>query len=504
MLIRNLSNADKYTEFSFWTDSWLTFLTLIEDQPPEILDKSSLWLHPIIIPDESNLTCLPEWTTLNNDQTSQQQTDSKWNNILSPPQVHTGHPFDLNSMTTDEILSLTTEPPILTKPKIKKLIDTPRGKTPFTPNKPSSASANPMSTFRNKMPIDSSIASPLCTPNRIAKKLPPLTLANSNTSSTRPRRAAAIKADERIQQIHHDEPEDYSYRSTRFDENSSQPIDSLIDQIESLHIERKLQFDDDEEEVVVDQESIASTKKSNEKLLEQCIQLHDRLAYAPNAKLIRYLAEYIILLSGDQDPWLIVCLIVEMQAIGFRYNALCIYQRKKRHNTDRSGTPLPTGTNVTPEHLSHYIDALHFRPLTISYLKDILINELLPAKQVCVCLHLFTLIDDQLLAVQIRGNYYAPVLRRIRFPRLLIKKFHFLIESNTHTLHGITDHRRYWAIRRYFEQLFERLLEDLNQIYLTSPMRWWWLPETSIFDGKKAMIDDLLTPIISKTCQHFL
>ncbi|CAF4874764.1 unnamed protein product, partial [Rotaria sp. Silwood2] len=35
------------------------------------------------------------------------------------------------------------------------------------------------------------------------------------------------------------------------------------------------------------------------------MQLHDRLAYAPNAKLMRYLAEYIILLSGDQDPWLI-------------------------------------------------------------------------------------------------------------------------------------------------------------------------------------------------------
>jgi len=168
------------------------------------------------------------------------------------------------------------------------------------------------------------------------------------------------------------------------------------------------------------------------------------------------------------------------------------------HNTDRSSTPLPTGTNVSQEHLSHYIDALHFRPLTISYLKDMLINELLPVKQVCVCLHLFTLIPDQLLAIQIRGNYYAPVIRRVIFPRLLIKKFHFLIESNTHTLHGTTDHNRYWAIRRYFEQLFERLLEDLNQVYLTSPIKWWWLPETSIFDGKKAMIDDLLIPLTSK------
>ncbi len=168
------------------------------------------------------------------------------------------------------------------------------------------------------------------------------------------------------------------------------------------------------------------------------------------------------------------------------------------HNTDRSSTPLPTVTNVSQEHLSHYIDALHFRPLTISYLKDMLINELLPAKQVCVCLHLFTLIPDQLLSIQIRGNYYAPVIRRVIFPRLLIKKFHFLIESNTHTLHGTTDHNRYWAIRRYFEQLFERLLEDLNQVYLTSPIRWWWLPETSIFDGKKAMIDDLLIPLTSK------
>ena len=169
------------------------------------------------------------------------------------------------------------------------------------------------------------------------------------------------------------------------------------------------------------------------------------------------------------------------------------------HNTDRSSTPLPpSANNVSPEHLSHYIDALHFRPLTISYLKDILINDLLPAKQVCVCLHSFTFIDDQILAIQIRGNYYAPVIRRVVFPRLLVKKFHFLIESNTHTLHGITDNNRYWAIRRYFEQLFERLLEDLNQVYITSPMKWWWLPETSIFDGKKAMIDDLLTPLISK------
>jgi hypothetical protein len=68
---------------------------------------------------------------MNNDN-QQQQTDSKWNNILSPPQVNTGHPFDLNSMTTEDILSLTTEP-ILTKTKLKpnKLIDTPRGKTPF-------------------------------------------------------------------------------------------------------------------------------------------------------------------------------------------------------------------------------------------------------------------------------------------------------------------------------------------------------------------------------------
>ncbi|CAF1297999.1 unnamed protein product, partial [Adineta ricciae] len=280
------------------------------------------------------------------------------------------------------------------------------------------------------------------------------------------------------------------------DENNDEPVDVLVDQLETLHIERKLKFDDE------DDEDTNSSMKSNEKLLQKCIQLHDQLAHAPNAKLMRYLAEYIILLSGDQDPWLVVTLIVEMQAIGFRYNALCIYQRKKRHNTDRSGTPLPSATNASQEHLSHYIDALHFRPLTISYLKDILINEFLPAKQVCVCLHSFTLVHDQILAVQIRGNYYAPVLRRVIFPRLLIKKFHFLIESNTHTLHGITDHKRYWAIRRYFEQLFERLLEDLNQVYLTSPMRWWWLPETTIFDGKKAMIDDLLSSIIDSPQQR--
>ncbi len=333
----NPSNADKYTEFSFWTESWLTFLTLIEDQPPEVLDKSSLWLHPIIIPNESNLTCLPEWATANDDQQQQQQqADSKWNNILSPPQVNTGPPFDLNSMTTDDILSLTSEP-ILIKSKTKRLIDTPRGKTPFTPNKTSSSSssattANLMSTFRNKMPIDSAIASPLCTPNRPGKKLPPLTVTNSNTAS-RPRRAAAIKADERIQQIHDDDTNDIARRnkissprilSAHVDENNHEPVELLINQLETLHIERKLQFDDEEENEVI------TSPKSNDKLLQQCIQLHDRLAYAPNAKLMRYLAEYIILLSGDQDPWLIVTLIVEMQAIGFRYNALCIYQRKKR------------------------------------------------------------------------------------------------------------------------------------------------------------------------------
>lgn len=336
-LFSNLSNSDKYTEFAFWNNSWLTFLSLIEDQPPEILDKSSLWLHPLIIPEESNLTCLPEWTTKTDDPQSpppQQQADSKWNNILSPPQIHTGHRFDLNTMSTDDILSLTSEP-IPMKTKGKKLLDTPRGKTPYTPNKPSSSTAsNLMSAFRNKIAIDSSIASPVCTPNRSARKLPPLTVANSNTSS-RPRRAAAIKADERIQQIHDDDTMDNPKRihspriasaSSHGDENHPQSVDLLIDQLDALHIERKLKFDDDEEE-----ESTASpSTKSNEKLLQQCIQLHDRLAYAPNAKLIRYLAEYIILLSGDQDPWLIVTLVVEMQAIGFRYNALCIYQRKKR------------------------------------------------------------------------------------------------------------------------------------------------------------------------------
>jgi hypothetical protein len=274
-----------------------------------------------------------------NDEQQQQQTDSKWNNILSPPQINTGHPFDLNSMTTDDILSLTSEP-ILIKTKTKKLIDTPRGKTPFTPNKTASSSSTTtsslMSTFRNKMPIDSSLASPLCTPNQIRKKLPPLTVANSNTSS-RPRRAAAIKADERIQQIHNDASDESLHRinninsprilSSRLDENNHEPIELLIDQMNTLHVERKLKFDDDDDD---EDEDIITSIKSNEKLLKQCIQLHDRLAYAPNAKLIRYLAEYIILLSGDQDPWLVATLIVEMQAIGFRYNALCIYQRKNR------------------------------------------------------------------------------------------------------------------------------------------------------------------------------
>ena len=59
-----------------------------------------------------------------------------------------------------------------------------------------------MSTFRNKMPIDSSLASLLCIPNRTGKKLPSLAVASSNTSSTRSRRAAAIEADECIQQMY--------------------------------------------------------------------------------------------------------------------------------------------------------------------------------------------------------------------------------------------------------------------------------------------------------------
>jgi hypothetical protein len=185
------------------------------------------------------------------------------------------------------------------------------------------------------MLIDSSLASPVCTPNRTGKKLPPLAVASSNTSS-RPRRAAAIKADERIQQIRCDDTNESLHRmkkihmnsprilSSHLDENNHETVELLIDQMDELHIERKLKFDDEDEE-----ETNTSTK-SNEKLLQLCIELHDRLAYAPNAKLMRYLAEYIILLSGDQDPWLVATLIVEMQAIGFRYNALCIYQRKKR------------------------------------------------------------------------------------------------------------------------------------------------------------------------------
>lgn len=188
-----------------------------------------------------------------------------------------------------------------------------------------------MSTFRNKMPIDSTLTSSICTPSRTGKKLPPLVVTNSNTS-TRPRRAAAIKADERIQKIRNEDTDESLLHmsskrssprvlSSRLDENNQEQIDLLVDQID-----RKLKFDDDDDD---NNEPILSVK-SNDKLLQECVQLHDRLAYAPNAKLMRYLAEYIILLSGDQDPWLVASLIVEMQAIGFRYNALCIYQRKKR------------------------------------------------------------------------------------------------------------------------------------------------------------------------------
>ena len=133
---RNSSNSDKYTEFSFWIDAWLKFLDLVEDQPIEILDKSSLWLHPILVPDESNLKCLSDWTTIDIDSLiDPPASDNKWNNILSPPQVNTGPPFDLHSMGTEEILSLTNDS-ILTKSKVKtaKLIDTPRGKTPLKPD----------------------------------------------------------------------------------------------------------------------------------------------------------------------------------------------------------------------------------------------------------------------------------------------------------------------------------------------------------------------------------
>jgi hypothetical protein len=195
-----------------------------------------------------------------------------------------------------------------------------------------------MSTFRNKPPMDSSIASPLCTPHRTGKKLPSLSVTSSQTSS-RPRRAAAIKADERIQQIHYDTTDESiprlpavrnspSVQSARAEAKHREPVDALIDQIDGLHIERKLQFDDDDDDNKLG--PVPAMPRSNDELIQRCIQLHDRLAYAPNAKLMRYLSEFIILLSGDQDPWLVATLIVQLQAIGFRYNALCIYQRKKR------------------------------------------------------------------------------------------------------------------------------------------------------------------------------
>ena len=211
---------------------------------------------------------------------------------------------------------------------MKRVLDYSSELCPFqTPNKSSSntANLNPLSTFRNKLPLEASLASPLCTPHRTGKKLPPL-LVNSGQTSSRPRRAAAIKADERIQQIRHDEPDENVLRdsprilSARSEEIFQEPVEFLID-----HIERKLKFDDDDDEDI----SLA-TSQGQDDLLQQCMQLHDRLAYAPNAKLMRYLAEYLILLSGDRDPWLIASLIVEIQAIGFRYNALCIYQRKQR------------------------------------------------------------------------------------------------------------------------------------------------------------------------------
>ena len=151
-------------------------------------------------------------------------------------------------------------------------------------------------------------------------------MTNNGQSSSRPRRAAAIKADERIQLIRQDEPNENLHRNspkTISSRSNQESVENLIEQIE-----RKLQFDDDEEQQ--QQETPIEKEISSDRLLEQCTELHDRLAYAPNAKLIRFLTELIILLSGDRDPWLIAALIVGVQAIGFRYNALCIYQRKKR------------------------------------------------------------------------------------------------------------------------------------------------------------------------------
>ena len=75
-----------------------------------------------------------------------------------------------------------------------------------------------------------------------------------DNSSSRPRRAAAIKADERIQQIHNDDTDQCLYRrnqnsprilSSCLDENNHEPVELLIDQMDALHIERKLTFDDD-------------------------------------------------------------------------------------------------------------------------------------------------------------------------------------------------------------------------------------------------------------------
>ena len=82
------------------------------------------------MPDESNLTCLPDWITTSNNNDEQHKTDTQWSNMLSPPRVNTGPPLDINSMSTEEILSLTNEA-ILIRTKTKRPIDTPRGKTPF-------------------------------------------------------------------------------------------------------------------------------------------------------------------------------------------------------------------------------------------------------------------------------------------------------------------------------------------------------------------------------------
>ncbi|CAF0774430.1 unnamed protein product, partial [Didymodactylos carnosus] len=602
-----------YVEFEYWIQAWLTWLSIVEQYPPEVISKL-MWLSECYEPkNKAKIKCLSQWTengTITQTKTSTSIDPKLLNNPLSPPNIFHSSPINFEQLSTEALETFvnnetsTPQKKVIITSKNKKQIDTPRGKntvpSPATPLKLASAKLNekddgtttpilssakkstlfsakgvrsigrkktvnlddcggetmtttPISSVQEFMknidpPLD--IVTPIrgASGMRKKKQLVPIDLINTTPrdelSASRPNRRAKIVAERRIHTQHLYEQRETIVSTTIATKKKdviqipsvttpslrkNSPLNrkrldylppELLDEMENLQItplKKGVYDEDDDEDVIVQSSQIKVDREQQQQpstsrpllepnsdaykdLLSKCFQLYNSLSYLPSAKLYRYLCEYLILLLGDQQPWMVATLIVSMQSMGFRYNALCIYQRKNRKDNDKattttSGASTPVDS-ISRDHLQHYIDAFHFRPLTIDYLKFSLINEL-PSKQVCLCFHYFSLIKNCLLLVQIRSNYYEPCLIRLEFPKILIKKFHYLIESNTKTLHGINDHKRYWLIRKYFERLFEFLLDDLNQIYLQSPVQWYLLPETTIFDCKKQMIDDALSKYLA-------